>query len=194
MHKDIGTWLINERERINKITDPIEKQKQLYKLSQRSNLILSHYKIWRQEVFDYFINRGFKIQRNFSSQKLKTKWEETFASSLSTNEKKQIYIESFFWHIFSYEKVICKKNQDARKSFNETDKNIVIAFYQDHDDVLYFENATNLKDIDFDTHQDVYIVDVDFTWTYVVTHEKQQCGPYFYMPKNLIFRSELNEA
>ncbi|MDO0824125.1 DUF4275 family protein [Desulfosporosinus nitroreducens] len=27
---------------------------------------------------------------------------------------------------------------------------------------------------------DIYLVDLDFHWTYVVTHEKEQCGPYFF--------------
>jgi hypothetical protein len=28
---------------------------------------------------------------------------------------------------------------------------------------------------------DVYVVDIDFTWTYIHTHE-EFCGPYFYQP------------
>ncbi|MBT2723991.1 DUF4275 family protein [Bacillus sp. ISL-46] len=28
---------------------------------------------------------------------------------------------------------------------------------------------------------DVYVVDKDFTWTYILTHE-YFCGPYFYQP------------
>jgi hypothetical protein len=46
------------------------------------------------------------------------------------------------------------------------------------------ENARSLKaediikDID-DYLEDVYVVDTDFTWTYVFTHE-EYCGPYFY--------------
>jgi hypothetical protein len=46
---------------------------------------------------------------------------------------------------------------------------------------LYFKNAAELKDTDFDLEDDIYISDINFTWTYVVTHEKEQCGPYFCM-------------
>ncbi|WP_363319157.1 DUF4275 family protein [Desulfosporosinus sp.] len=37
-----------------------------------------------------------------------------------------------------------------------------------------------MKRHEFDMADDIYLVDLDFHWTYVVTHEKEQCGPYFF--------------
>ncbi|WJQ13241.1 DUF4275 family protein [Geobacillus stearothermophilus] len=40
-------------------------------------------------------------------------------------------------------------------------------------------NAENLRAEDLRREHDVYVVDPQFTWTYVQTHE-YYCGPYFY--------------
>ncbi|CAM3916602.1 hypothetical protein GCM10009865_54200 [Aeromicrobium ponti] len=49
------------------------------------------------------------------------------------------------------------------------------------------ENAKKLKAEDITNRieeymDDVYVVDKDFTWTYIHTHE-EFCGPYFYKTK-----------
>ncbi len=184
-------WIIKEHERINSISNPEEKQKQMdkldRKLEERAILLSKQYEINRHSKLDDVEKRGILIQRNtIASIELRGEWERAFTSKLSTKEKKNIYFDSFLWHVFSYEKIICKKNDKARAAFNNIPKECVVAFYENEDEVLLFQNAGQLIDTDFDLEQDIYIADLDFTWTYVVTHEKQQCGPYFYMTKNEI--------
>ncbi|MCU4991060.1 DUF4275 family protein [Bacillus cereus] len=53
------------------------------------------------------------------------------------------------------------------------------------DDVLIIKDASllSMDDILRETDDmykgDIYIVDKDFTWTFVKTHEHRWCGPYF---------------
>ena len=43
---------------------------------------------------------------------------------------------------------------------------------------IMIEVGMLLKVTHFAQEEDVYVVDENFTWTYVVTHENY-CGPYF---------------
>lgn len=45
--------------------------------------------------------------------------------------------------------------------------------------MLIIENATKLMIDDILEEADIYIVDKEFRWTYVKTHETGYCGPYF---------------
>lgn len=46
-------------------------------------------------------------------------WENNFASSLSVSEKKSIYLDSYLWHLFSYEKKSCLRDNQANTAFHE---------------------------------------------------------------------------
>ncbi|WP_372459295.1 DUF4275 family protein [Alkalihalobacillus deserti] len=52
-------------------------------------------------------------------------------------------------------------------------------FYQQSNNAYKLNNADKIKAEDFNNESDVYIVDTNFNWTYVHTHE-DDCGPYFY--------------
>lgn len=117
-------------------------------------------------------------------EELQKQWEEAFAKHLSKSQKRKIYFYQHLWHVFSYKKLSCLEEQEARDAFNKVKKDSCIIYYYDNQNVLLLENARNLKaediikDID-DYLEDVYVVGTDFTWTYVFTHE-ENCGPYFY--------------
>ncbi|MER1986651.1 MAG: DUF4275 family protein [Solibacillus sp.] len=108
------------------------------------------------------------------------RWEDCFVSHLNQAEKEAIYLYKYgyLWHVFSYEKQACLQKMDANEAFDAVKKTTCYIFYQHSSDVLLVERAAALKAVDFADEQDVYIVDEDFTWTYVVTHEGY-CGPYF---------------
>ena len=120
---------------------------------------------------------------------LRMKWEEVFASHLSPKEKKQIYLHSYsgasgyLWHVFSYEKRKCDKEEQADLAFKKQYKDTCLIFFQHSDDVLQVENAFDLKAADLlladAEYADLYVVDQEFTWTYVVTHERGWIGPFF---------------
>lgn len=116
---------------------------------------------------------------------LRKQWEDSFASHLSNHEKKSIYLHDegrccgFLWHLFSYEKKECSKEEQADTAFNRETKKSCYVFYQHSDDALILENALFLTTEDYVNEQDIYVVDKEFTWTYVRTHETGWCGPYF---------------
>lgn len=116
---------------------------------------------------------------------LKKIWENEFVNHLSDEEKKSIYLHDddgfcgYLWHVFSYEKKKCLKEEQANLAFNDQLKKSCYVFYQHTDYALILEHASSLTAADFVNEEDVYVVDKDFNWTYVRTHETGWCGPYF---------------
>lgn len=116
---------------------------------------------------------------------LRKQWESSFVNHLSDKEKKSIYLydedgfSGYLWHVFSYEKRKCLKDEQADIAFNKESKQSCYVFYQHSDDAYILENASSLKANDFLNEEDVYVVDKGFKWTYVRTHETGWCGPYF---------------
>jgi hypothetical protein len=120
---------------------------------------------------------------------LRKKWEEEFASHLSSSEKREIYLHSYsgasgyLWHVFSYEKRQCEKEEQAELAFDQQYKDSCQIFFQHSDDVLLVEAASELKAKDLlladGEYADLYVVDQEFEWTYVVTHERGWIGPFF---------------
>ncbi|MCM3618329.1 DUF4275 family protein [Sutcliffiella horikoshii] len=111
-------------------------------------------------------------------------WENTFADHLSKEEKDAIYLDSFLWHLCSWEAVKYSAKEEAIMLFHQQEKNKCLIFYQYLDTAYLLENARNLNvpDLPYDPlHMyfgDVYVMDWEKKWTFIMTHEKQ-CGPYF---------------
>jgi len=124
---------------------------------------------------------------------LRKEWENNFASHLSDKEKQAIYLldnggfGSYLWHLFSYKKKDCIEGEKAEEAFNNVRKNKCYVFFQHSEYALLLENAAmfNTDDLTDETNIDMYIVDKQFRWTFVITHETGWCGPYF-SPKGKI--------
>ncbi|MFJ2045452.1 DUF4275 family protein [Paenibacillus taichungensis] len=116
------------------------------------------------------------------SEEIIQKWDNTFAKNISEEVKEAIYYSQYKWHMFSYEKQDCLTDNAARDAFNAENKNELYVMYQHTPFIQIFQNANNVIAEDFDSEQDIYIFDQEFTWTYVHTHESR-CGPYFYKVK-----------
>ncbi len=116
---------------------------------------------------------------------LKKQWEDSFASHLSHREKEDIYLwdcrgyGGCLWHLFNYKKKDCLEGQEAERVFDKMYKGFCYVFWQDSDYALILENADMLTANDLADEYDIYVVDKDFNWTYIDTHEKGLCGPYF---------------
>ncbi|BAQ08778.1 ATP synthase F1 subunit beta [Bacillus sp. OxB-1] len=112
---------------------------------------------------------------------LRKQWEDSFVNHLNDKEKKSIFLHDYgyLWHVFSYERRKYLKEQEADTAFNKEQKQFCYVFYQHLDDVYILENASYLTAEDFVNEEDVYVVDKEFNWTYVRTHETGWCGPYF---------------
>jgi hypothetical protein len=109
---------------------------------------------------------------------IKQQWENAFTKNISVEKKKEIYFEQHLWHVFSYGVLPCIKEEAAMSAFDEVKKSDCYVFYQDWSLVQSYSNAEQLTALDIKNQQDIYIVDLNFTWTYINTHEGN-CGPYF---------------
>lgn len=116
---------------------------------------------------------------------LRKQWENNFADHLSEDEKKSIFLYDedgfcgYLWHIFSYKRRDCLHEIEADLALKKEAKNSCFIFYQHSDEAYIVENAKALTAEDFINEEDIYIVDKEFNWTYVRTHETGWCGPYF---------------
>ena len=112
-----------------------------------------------------------------------TKWLQTFAIDVSEKDIKK-YVQStgnYIWHIFSWELLNESQYLSGPQAKEEYDK-------IDKKDAIYIEwfEDNHTKDITWplsmaktlDNLVEVYVVDKDFKWTYIKTHESM-CGPYF---------------
>lgn len=116
---------------------------------------------------------------------MREEWERHFASHLTEEEKERIYLRTrgsasgFLWHLFSYECRDCLEREEANIAFGQVSHESYYVFYQFSNEVLILDVAGQFSVEDLDEEYDVYVVDKDFTWTYVKTHETGWCGPYF---------------
>ncbi|WIV12740.1 DUF4275 family protein [Proteiniborus sp. MB09-C3] len=116
---------------------------------------------------------------------LRKQWEDNFANHLTIKHKKDIYLWNdngfcgYLWHLFSYEKKACLQGKEAEKAFDNERKNGCYIFWQHTDYVLILENSEVLNSNDLEDEYDIYVVNKEFNWTYVKTHETLLCGPYF---------------
>lgn len=116
---------------------------------------------------------------------LRKRWEDEFVQHLSEEEKEAIYLHNdgglcgYLWHVFSYEKRDCLQEDKADLALNREPKGSCFVFYQHSDEAFILENAKVVIASDFLEEEDVYVVDKEFNWTYVRTHETGLCGPYF---------------
>lgn len=118
------------------------------------------------------------IEADVNGHDLKMEWERVFAGGLDADEKENIHFEQFSWHIFSFKRTPCLSGKQAVEAFQQEEKKACYIFYQQYDFASFIADAAHLTAEDLEDEQDIYIVDMDFKWTYVVTHESQ-CGPYF---------------
>jgi len=118
---------------------------------------------------------------------LRKQWENHFASHLDLNEKSAIHMYDsgwfcgYLWHLFSYKRKDCLEGEKAIEAFNQEFKKDCYLFYQHSDYALLVENADamNFNHLVEEIGEDIYIVDKEFRWTFVMTHETDYCGPYF---------------
>lgn len=135
------------------------------------------------DIFNIIEDKKIKItEMPIGGVFLRKQWEDYFSSHLSFEEKENIYLDGFggfLWHLFSYEKREHLQGEEAEKAFNNQKKDFCYVFWQHEEYALILENANRLNSSDLEEECDIYIVDKGFNWTYVSTHERGLCGPYF---------------
>ncbi len=122
-----------------------------------------------------------------TDQKIINHWLYAFARDVDKSfiDSHVISVGNFLWHIFSYEKVECLREDEARKVFDSMEYDRAIRFHDGFGGRIseVCETGKILSGALDQEHKrntrDVYIVASDFSWTYVKTHENGWCGPYF---------------
>ncbi|MED3719178.1 DUF4275 family protein [Geobacillus thermodenitrificans] len=142
------------------------------------------------ELFHKLARRNITItkQSGFGA-KWRQQWEEVFARHLTAEEKRNIHLydddgaNGYLWHVFSYETRDCLTEEEAEAAFDREEKKCCYIFFQHSDDAFKVEDASGLKAVDLVTengeYADLYVVDSEFNWTFVITHERGWLGPYF---------------
>ena len=113
---------------------------------------------------------------------LRERWLDTFAADVSEEDLGKYVLAggSYLWNIFSEKLVPCLEGDEAQKALAELPDTDCHRFYKEYPpqdqprikEIAMEEVASLPEDLDW------YLVDKDFTWTYVHTHE-EDCGPYF---------------
>lgn len=144
---------------------------------QKSNYFIDNLQLKDIKCYELHDN----CEENFA-ERVRGKWINSFLEDVNTND---IYIDHYLWHVFSYERLIAIKGEDAQDCLNIVRSNTMYVFFNnenvDGKDICYrLENAGGFNHEMLQCYSDVYVTDEDFTWTYVRTHEDGDCGPYFY--------------
>ena len=119
---------------------------------------------------------------------VKNRWLDAFAESAPEAELgKHVLAEgNYLWHLFSWNLVPCQEGAAARQALAEHLDEEIYLFYNEYPPAgipqvrhIRKEEVTTLI-CGYETADgaDWYLVNKDFTWTYVQTHE-ESCGPYF---------------
>ncbi|MEW9108754.1 MAG: DUF4275 family protein [Cytobacillus gottheilii] len=108
-------------------------------------------------------------------------WIKSFFESIN---EKRLYRHHFLWELLHSNRMNYLEGKEANKTFDRVNKQYCYIFFQESNDVLKVEFASEMKANDFldqyGEYRDVYVVDKGFNWTYVIPHEKGIYGPYFY--------------
>ncbi|WP_440117747.1 DUF4275 family protein [Paenibacillus sp. QZ-Y1] len=165
------------RDKINELLDALPDN-ELNVVYSRIELVYCKY-MYNKNLED----KGVLVTDLFEeSEEIRDTWDKRFAGNLSEEVKETIYYSQYKWHMFSYKQQDCLTGDSARQAFNAKLKDEVYVMYQNGGWLLLYENANRIIAADFDSEQDIYIFDREFTWSYVHTHE-EICGPYFYQVK-----------
>lgn len=118
-----------------------------------------------------------------TKQKFTNQWLRHFALELSKEDFQKYVKDQYIWHVFSW-KLIPLDNlltgDAARQAFNGANKADCLccdAFGSGVSDSLLSHYDTAEK---IDKATEFYVVDKNYTWTYIKTHEGDHCGPYFF--------------
>lgn len=120
-------------------------------------------------------------------RRVRDRWMDAFAGEVSEADLGQHVLSggNFLWHIFSWKLVPCAEGDAARRALEAVRQEDCFLFYHEYPPKgasrirpITKTEALALPEPESLDGADWYLVDKDFTWTYVHTHEAD-CGPYF---------------
>ncbi len=125
-------------------------------------------------------NIGFSIlQKQYNSNgsspvsQTVEKWEKKFIAN-----KDAPHLNEYLWHIFSFRLTKSIEGELATKEYLNQRKSTVLIFNEDRDYLIECVNSIPKIEMDESSH-DIYIAHSNMKWTYVITHEIPDIGPFF---------------
>ena len=120
-------------------------------------------------------------------------WDKEFDTLVSeeAKENKKNYSDQFKWHLFSFDLLPALTGNEAKAAFDKEEKHEIYLFFEYAEQTYIIGNANLLTSKDIDElfeksdleSSDFYFFDPLNSWTYVIPHEEEELGPYFYKAK-----------
>ena len=120
-------------------------------------------------------------------------WDKEFDTLVSeeAKENKKNYSDQFKWHLFSFDLLPALTGDKAKAAFDKEEKHELYLFFEYAEQTYIIGNANLLTSKDIDElfeksdleSSDFYFFDPLNSWTYVIPHEEEELGPYFYKAK-----------
>ncbi len=136
---------------------------------------------------------SFDLLPALTGDKAKAAFDKEFDALVSeeAKENKKNYSDQFKWHLFSFDLLPALTGDKAKAAFDNEVKHELYLFFEYAEQTYIIGNANLLttKDIDelFEKSDlessDFYFFDPLNSWTYVIPHEEEELGPYFYKAK-----------
>lgn len=115
---------------------------------------------------------------------------ENFVPNVSYKKLKKLHIlpfddNGYLWMVCNHNLIKHLSGIDAKQKFDEVDKSSAFEIQYDNgfigDDVAcpLDKNHISSKLIEQSNLIEFYVIGKNFSWCYIVTHEKDDCGPYF---------------
>mgnify|MGYP003311697386 CR=1 FL=1 len=135
------------------------------------------------------------MEHNISKENFVQCFIENFVPTISIKQLKRLncYAPNFgyLWMVCEHNLVKNFKGLDAMSAYDSIDKTGAVEFQYDNgfmgDDVsvpLSTENDSSIK-IKNNGLIEFYVIGKNFSWCYIVTHERGECGPYFIINKKI---------
>lgn len=113
-----------------------------------------------------------------SEQELSTienKWRNRFIGKRTAP-----HLDNYKWHIFSYHDDNRIEGDRAKNEYIKQYPTVIYIFNETLSFGLKCNSMDKLPDIEMrDCSDDIYICHHNMKWTYVITHESPDLGPYF---------------
>lgn len=118
---------------------------------------------------------------------IRERWLDAFAAEVSEADLGRYVLAggNYLWHIFSWKLVPCLEGDAALRALAEAEETELYLFYSEYPPQgtarvrpISREEAMSVPVPESHAGTDWYLVDREFTWTFVHTHERE-CGPYF---------------
>lgn len=133
----------------------------------------------KQELVDYLVGNQAELRQLSSAElgEVCREWLQRFAARVRRQEGSWVF-KGFKWHGFSYGIETCLAGESALRAYQST-KGRFFLFDENESFGFLCKTPFPVRPDLSQFRTDIYLVDSDFSWTMVFTHEQPEIGPFF---------------